>query len=720
MIFFDTETCGLTGPIVIIQYAEDDGEVIVHEVFNSPIKETMALLEMFTNNEVCAFNLSFDWFHVNKLYNLLYQIKNKDEPPKPYDLAKISITQPVQWCLKPKSCLDLMLHARKGPWQTLMDRDDIVIKKVPADLAPILTKELTKRIRLPNIYFQRRAGGYEWQEELIEDEPKFCNIKLHFAASSGLKALAAECLKVNTIEFPVPKSFWPEKEPEYNPYNINWLPVIHRHIQFWKENKHARSYAEQDVIFLQRLYHHFGEPSAGDTDSILAGCVGSSRWRGYTLSRSRTINRMEEKRSESACGINPNSHIQVRQWLKEVASEDESALIVDTSKKTLEALSKWETETGQRAKQIIKIRSALKEIELLNKLLEVGRFNPDFKIIGTKSGRMSGGSSEEVKAGRKSGSINPQGIPRIKEIRELFTLADKGYILSGGDFDSFEVTLADAAYKDDNLRSDLRAGKSFHAMLGSALYQLPYQYIIDTKNKETNLYHPSKTAAFALLYGAQPKKLAESTGISEDTAEENYKKFMEKYPGIDSARRSIFDRFCSISQPKGVGTEIIWHEPDDFVESLLGFRRYFTLENNIVRLLFKLAQHPPDSFNVYGKIYRRNREQTIKGATQSALYSTVFQLQARNMRAAANHVIQSTGAEITKEVQRRIWDVQPSGIHKWIVQPFNIHDEIMCVHIPEVTDKIKSIVNQTVDAYKPLVPLIKMEWKTNLEDWSKK
>lgn len=37
----------------------------------------------------------------------------------------------------------------------------------------------------------------------------------------------------------------------------------------------------------------------------------------------------------------------------------------------------------------------------------------------------------------------------------MFPLAWDGYELCGGDFDSFEVTLADAVYNDQTLRADL-------------------------------------------------------------------------------------------------------------------------------------------------------------------------------------------------------------------------------------------------------------------------
>ena len=134
-------------------------------------------------------------------------------------------------------------------------------------------------------------------------------------------------------------------------------------------------------------------------------------------------------------------------------------------------------------------------------------------------------------------------------------------------------------------------------------------------------------------------------------------------------------------QPAGVGSAVIWQEPAEYVESFLKFRRYFTLENTIAKALFDLARKPPAAWRKTDiKVMRRpGRIQTAGGAISSALYGAAFGIQAANMRAAANHEIQSPGGQITKAVQRRIWDLQPAGVHDLLVSPMNIHDEIMCV-----------------------------------------
>ena len=178
---------------------------------------------------------------------------------------------------------------------------------------------------------------------------------------------------------------------------------------------------------------------------------------------------------------------------------------------------------------------------------------------------------------------------------------------------------------------------------------------------------------------------------------------------------------CSMRQPGGIGTRVEWAEPDEYIESLLGFKRYFTMENQIVKALFNLANDPPKEWlRMNIKVTRRDREQTAGGALRSALFAAAFAQQAANMRAAANHVIQSTGAQITKRVQRNIWGIQPSGINPFIVQPLNIHDEVLSPTHPDFVTKVKEVVDKTVESFREKVPLIKMDWKSNLKTWADK
>ena len=224
--------------------------------------------------------------------------------------------------------------------------------------------------------------------------------------------------------------------------------------------------------------------------------------------------------------------------------------------------------------------------------------------------------------------------------------------------------MADAVYNDNTLRSDLLSGKKIHALFAMALFPgKTYEEVIASDGSAFDMYHKGKTAVFRMIYGGGWEGLADALGIPEEAARGAFESFGQRYKGVEKDRGKTFDSFCSMRQPGGVGSAVIWHDPTDYVESFLKFRRYFTLENTIARALFDLARKPPAEWRKTDiKVQRRpGRIQMAGGAVASALYGAAFGIQAANMRAAANHEIQSPGGPITKAVQRRIWMNRPYG-----------------------------------------------------------
>ena len=788
MIFFDTETCGLHGPTVLIQYARNQEDIKLYSVFNTRIGDTLELIESicFEEGGVVGFNLAYDWFHICQTYTTLSLLQEQSSPdafPEDYlaDYAYAEKEARDGLCLKPVTACDLMLHARKGPYQCLMDREDIKIKKIPTAIAWILAIELGKRIVLPDVYFARRTdSSVRWQVVDIFDDfgdpvPEFKDIVLRFAPSSALKALAGDALKIEGkdilfyTDVELPTKAYPE-EDGYAPYALapffekvgehrllrypteknwfgKWPEKIRMHIEHWGYNDLARRYASDDVKYTRMLYEHFGCPESGDDDSILACMVGAVRWRGFMLNQNKIIalkERCEKNLTDMTAKVNFNSVEVCRRYLEQVLGETEKLVLKVNDKITtkgiiLEEIAKWKQEkvhdacNGQgcegcsggllqsdtlhpaaiRAQEILDARHAKKEIELYEKLLIAGRFHASFTVIGTLSSRMAG-----------SDGLNPQGIKRSKEVRDCFTLAWPGMTGNGGDFDSFEVGLGDAVYGDPDLHKDLISGKKIHALFGVFLFPpMTYDEIIATKGLpgEKDKYTRSKNGVFCMFYGGEAYSLHTRVGVDEKVADEAYQKWCSKYKVWGQERRKYFDMFCSMRQPGGIGTKVEWHEPADFIESMFGFRRYFTLENKICKTLFELGEKPPKEWKLYqSKVTRRDRLQTICGAVQSALFASAFAIQAANMRAGANHVIQSSGATLTKNLERRFWNVQPAGINLWRVMPLNIHDEVMAPSLPEYTKELTQIVKIFLDEFRPKVPLIEMQWKTGLKSWADK
>lgn len=853
-IFFDTETCGLHGPIVLLQYAIGvKGKVKLVSLWKLSIGQAIEELEILINHPggVVGFNIVFDWFHVCQMYTTLLEMSDWSAILEDC-IVEYAMKEPkarLGPCCKPVKACDLMLHARKGPYQSVMDRGDVRIRRVPTQLAWPLADELEKRIKFKPIFFGKKKHHDRcWQVYDIEGadgklNKDFKDVVLKFAATSALKAIATDVfgltdvLKFSDVEL---KDY--PKELGYAPFALaiggpndwkgSWPEIIHRHITHWSWHPRAREYAELDVVYLQRLYPHFGSPSLDDNDSQLACMVAAVRWRGFAvdiegLKALREVTKTKNRKKVTKGNILldpvegepgkfwfkiPTSPAASRKYIEQVLSPMEQLVMEGSTKKpVLEKMQKWREckacpafyaeggercekcngelhlpEASTRAQEILEARQCNYEVDFYDKIIVAGRFHASSSIIGSLSGRMAGGGSAKgIEQGGTAGGdgVNPLGVKRTKEVRVKFPLADTGLILCGGDFSSFEVTLAVALYGDEELDADLNAirtchrcngaktapehecpgfcdcgkqdtckkcsgsgvickicngkgmcppckgkgveGTKIHAVFGTFLFpKLTYNEILASSGTSNDYYEKSKRGFFATLYGGEAATLNNRIGISLEDAAMGLQMFGQRYKQVGQYQSGVNAKCCSMRQPNGIGTKVEWHDPVEFAESMFGFRRYYTLENMIAKALFGLGCDPPKAWKSFKmkvtRPSREPREQTAYGALQSSLYGAAFQLQAANMRSFKNHEIQASGAEITKDVQRKIWDVQPTGVHPWLVQPLNVHDEIQCPTHPSVIDKVEKVVKDTVESYRPRVPLIKMDWQSHLKTWADK
>ncbi len=856
----DTETVGFFGPIVLLQWGLGlAGEIHLDSIMKLPIRRTLAFLEWLATQRVLGFNLAFDVFKVQQAYTTLLLLAEQvgaDALPEDH-VDAYAMCEPDARdgpCWKPRSAMDLMLHARKGPYQNLMARDPIIIRRVPSAIAKLVASELEKRVSIPDIFFAKKKNKKEakWKIRDLPNTTDFVNIELVFAPSSALKALATHELGLeNTLLYgdieidrkllPVENGFAPFALSVGSPadWKGSWPDVIKAHSSHWAYNRLAREYAANDVTYPRGLWVKWGTPEFGDDDSLLACLAGSARWKGYAanLKGIKALRKKALKKMDSA----PRAPKQVMAWLKEALSEVEQVVLTDkktgaltTKRVVLEEIAKQRTdelcrscasqnrcsrckglvadcaicggvnkcsrcggtgteltEAGSRARQVLAARKAKKEAETYDKILLAGRFHVSVNVIGTRSSRQSGGQVSEGKKGRKSGGLNPQGIQKKKLIRAQFTLAftkgiQKAYgirkaverwaricdwpedvldeVLRGGDFDAFEVNIAAAYYDDPQLVADLKAvepdchhnecgGKcpkckgivakpgscKIHAIVGTLVYphgcgddevcektrpKCPkprtYWDIKLTDGKDDDKYTKSKSGFFALIYFGTDKTLEDRLGIPPGAGLPAYNSIMAHFPVMGAKRLEFYSRFCPLRQPGGIGSKVTWTDPEEFVTSMLGFKRFFTLENQVIKAIYDLAEDvPPEWRDIKIRVMRRERLQTVAGATQSALFAAAFGLQGANMRAAGNHVVQATGAGLTKILQARIWKLQPCGIGPWLVRPMNVHDELPTSCVPKVVDRVAEIQREFVAEYKKLIPLLGMKWRV-MANWAGK
>lgn len=773
-LVYDTETVGFHGMPVLLQYKLDNDEIKLHEFWRTPVQESLELIEFIMGCCNVGFNLAFDHFHLSKIYTT-FLLCDPDWIPEDH-IDEIAMLEPKARfgpCLKPASALDLMLVAKRGRYQSMMDRKDIKIRRVPDAIAYQLAEHLESTVEIDDIYFSRRKDKHSprWSVRPSRGNPGFKDVILKFAASSALKVLAQHALKIPRSEIlkfsdiEVDKKYRP-KEAGWAPFalaigkpgkwNKAWPEMIQAHIDHWAFNPRARQYGTSDVDYTDRLEAFFGHPEPGDMDSTLACMVASVRWRSYALDVPKVEEQMRvmrERIKETPC-----SPKVAKIYITEKMESVEAMQVTDTKKTTLQAIAKLKCDctfsdieikdcpichgthmhpAAARADEVLDARQCKYRLGIYKKLKQaLYRLHASYKVTGTLSNRMAGDND-----------LNVQGFERLKATRACFKLADDGYILGGGDFDSFEVMISAAMFNDENLTKVLTetypcdcnkktgsynpdcddclgngvTNKKAHGLFGMALSGLSYAEVMASKgSKDRDWYSLGKAGFLAMIYGGDWSTIVRKQNVEEEVAKAAYEQFERDFPGVKENRKLIIDMFCSMRQPEE-GGKVYWHEPADKIESLLGFPRFFILENSICRALYHLAQNVPKDWKaIPGKVVRNQTKgkQTAAGAAMSALFGAAFGVQGNAMRAAANHRIQSTGAEITKKLQCNIYEIQPVGIHPWRVVPMNAHDEVMAPALPEYVEEVRRIVNETVESYRPLIPLIKMHWKTNLRDWS--
>ena len=749
--FLDVETCGLHGVPVLLQYAYDDGPILCHDLWLEPIDETIDLILKISKTNVIGFNLVFDWFHIYKFFTMLLRfIQENPEAAKdrPYDhvkeFARLEYQAGKVGCLRPPAACDVMIISKTGPYQSLMDRKNINIRRVPAVLAEALQSELAKRVHIDDIYFSRQKvhkDAPRWTLTPSKDRDGkvlrgFYDLILRFKPSGALKILAQHALKIPVQDIIQRSDVLPIDRPEidlgYKPWGGDWPKFVKRHALHWKYHERAREYATDDVKYTRDLWKHFGSPEPGDVDSDLTIMVACTRWRGMKV-KVADMQRMIDYIKPELRGT-PQAPNAVKRWLSQVLSPEEQLALVDTKKSTLQGMTKLECDcqligedkhtceichgTGlhpvaERAQRVLTARMQKKELELYEKLVAALGLYPSFRVIGALSGRMAGADR-----------FNAMGVKRADEVRALFELADEaeGEVLSGGDFDAFEVVLTIADSGDKRLEEDVKQGKKIHALFATEMFPgYTYEQIIASSGTANDMYTLGKNGVFTMIYGGDDQTLVHKYGVEEERAKAAFKRFDQKYPQMAAWRQEVQRKFQLISQER-LGAKIQISAADDFIGSMFGYKRYFTLELQIVRALVDLAENLPEEWaKLKVKILRRADKgyQTAGNATRSALYGAAFSVQSAIQRAAANHRIQAAGARVTKVVQHKLWTTyQPVGFAPWRIRLMNIHDEILAASPPELVEPIAQTVKETVDEFKKKVPLLSIGWG-RMASWSK-
>lgn len=160
-----------------------------------------------------------------------------------------------------------------------------------------------------------------------------------------------------------------------------------------------------------------------------------------------------------------------------------------------------------------------------------------FNQYGARTGRFS--SSDTVT------KINLQNIPsHEKRIRKIFKARD-GYKFVGGDFSQIEPRVLAFISGDEHMMEVYREGKDLYAIMGSKVYNVPYEECMEfypdgTVNPEGKERRTTmKSVLLGIMYERGAAAIGEQFGKSSQWAQELIDNFYKSFPKVAQLRLKI-------------------------------------------------------------------------------------------------------------------------------------------------------------------------------------
>ena len=194
-------------------------------------------------------------------------------------------------------------------------------------------------------------------------------------------------------------------------------------------------------------------------------------------------------------------------------------------------------ENYQRFKEIKKLLGTYVDKIPQVKEPKINAVYTTYNQYGAKTGRFS--SSDTVS------KINLQNIPsKEKRIRKIFKARD-GYKLVGGDFSQIEPRVLAFLSGDESMINAYKEGKDLYAIMGSQVYQLPYEdcrefYPDGTVNAEGKHRRTTmKSVLLGIMYERGATAIGEQFNKSAEWAQQLIDNFYKSFPKINQYRIKI-------------------------------------------------------------------------------------------------------------------------------------------------------------------------------------
>jgi DNA polymerase I-like protein with 3'-5' exonuclease and polymerase domains len=145
--------------------------------------------------------------------------------------------------------------------------------------------------------------------------------------------------------------------------------------------------------------------------------------------------------------------------------------------------------------------------------LNNGKLHPSYNLHRTATGRLS------------SNDPNLQNIPRDSSIRSLF-VPPPGYTMLVADYDQIELRVMAMFSQDPQLLRIFRNNEDIHAATAAAVFK---KDLLEVTSEERQI---GKGVNFLTAYGGGSGKLARTTGIADEHAEEILNSYYKSFSGL--------------------------------------------------------------------------------------------------------------------------------------------------------------------------------------------
>ncbi len=290
----------------------------------------------------------------------------------------------------------------------------------------------------------------------------------------------------------------------------------------------------------------------------------------------------------------------------------------------------------------------------LNKLLNTyvdalpGMVNPATGRLHT-SFNQTGAETGRI----SSTAPNLQNIPVRtdigREIRRAF-VAEPGWQLLSADYSQVELRILAHISGDEYLLAAFARGEDIHASAAAKVYGVPLSEVTKAQRSVAKMMN------FATSYGVTAFGLAQRTGLSRSEADQFMQRYFATYPGV----KRYIDETKKVARDQG------------YVETLLGRRRYFPV------------------------LRTQATGQAANAIRQAA------------ERAAINHPIQGTAADIIKIAMIRLYDALNAGGYR-ARMVLQVHDELV-LEVPDAElAPVARLVEETMEAAYELKAALKVD-----------